>query len=178
MHWIFCCHMQKPSDVWSPALITSRYTFLASLHVNTFGSLCQDSLNQTCMHALDEQLRVRKLCPNFFFLASMLVLKMQLCCHSFYNKIIVKYCFLLQVSNLKSALEGVEKERDYYFEKLREVEVLCQEQAGEETTFAKQLLEVLYSSYDQVSLWLQLSLNQSPGSGCTSVRLLFCFPSL
>lgn len=55
------------------------------------------------------------------------------------------------MSNLKSALEGVEKERDYYFGKLREVEVLCQEHAGENATFAEQLLEVLYASYDQVS---------------------------
>ncbi|XP_075877688.1 microtubule-associated protein RP/EB family member 2 isoform X1 [Nelusetta ayraudi] len=54
-----------------------------------------------------------------------------------------------EVSNLKSALEGVEKERDYYFGKLREVEVLCQEHAEENATFADQLLEVLYSSYDQ-----------------------------
>lgn len=60
--------------------------------------------------------------------------------------------FFLQVSNLKSALEGVEKERDYYFGKLREVEMLCQEHAGENATFVDQLLEVLYSSYDQVSL--------------------------
>lgn len=78
------------------------------------------------------------------------------------------------MSNLKSALEGVEKERDYYFEKLREVEVLCQEHAGEEATFAKQLLEVLYSSYDQVSVWLRTE----PALTHTSVRLLLCFPSL
>lgn len=67
------------------------------------------------------------------------------------------------MSNLKSALEGVEKERDYYFEKLREVEVLCQEHAGEEATFAKQLLEVLYSSYDQVRIWLENIRFQSVG---------------
>lgn len=81
----------------------------------------------------------------------MLVLKLQLCCHPLYKEITIKPFFLLQVSNLKSALEGVEKERDYYFGKLREVEVLCQEHAGENATFAEQLLEVLYSSYDQVS---------------------------
>lgn len=65
------------------------------------------------------------------------------------------------MSNLKTALEGVEKERDYYFGKLREVEMLCQEHAGENATFVDQLLEILYSSYDQVSLWLQIQLNQS-----------------
>lgn len=82
----------------------------------------------------------------------MLVLKLQLCCHPLYNEITMEhFLLLLQVSNLKSALEGVEKERDYYFGKLREVEVLCQEHAGENATFAEQLLEVLYSSYDQVS---------------------------
>lgn len=55
-----------------------------------------------------------------------------------------------QVNTLKLALEGVEKERDYYFSKLREVELLCQEQ-GEENAFADRLMEVLYASDDQVS---------------------------
>ena len=59
---------------------------------------------------------------------------------------------LLQMNTLKSALEGVEKERDYYFSKLREVELLCQEQGEENAPFVDRLMEVLYASDDQVSL--------------------------
>ncbi|XP_033838526.1 microtubule-associated protein RP/EB family member 2 isoform X2 [Periophthalmus magnuspinnatus] len=54
-----------------------------------------------------------------------------------------------QVSTLKMALEGVEKERDYYFGRLRAVEQLCQEQAEENAPFVEQLMEVLYAADDQ-----------------------------
>lgn len=56
------------------------------------------------------------------------------------------------MNTLKSALEGVEKERDYYFSKLREVELLCQEQGEENAPFVDRLMEVLYASEEQVSL--------------------------
>lgn len=56
----------------------------------------------------------------------------------------------LQVNTLKSALEGVEKERDYYFSKLREVELLCQEQGEENAPFVDRLMEILYASDEQV----------------------------
>lgn len=54
-----------------------------------------------------------------------------------------------QVNTLKLALEGVEKERDFYFGKLREVEVLCQDQGEESAQFVERLMEVLYSADDQ-----------------------------
>ncbi|XP_070774614.1 microtubule-associated protein RP/EB family member 2 isoform X1 [Enoplosus armatus] len=54
-----------------------------------------------------------------------------------------------EVNTLKSALEGVEKERDYYFSKLREVELLCQEQGEENAPFVDRLMEVLYASDEQ-----------------------------
>ncbi|KAI4810327.1 hypothetical protein KUCAC02_019166 [Chaenocephalus aceratus] len=53
-----------------------------------------------------------------------------------------------QMNTLKSALEGVEKERDYYF-KLREVELLCQDQGEENAPFVDRLMEVLYSTDEQ-----------------------------
>ncbi|CAL9688592.1 unnamed protein product [Knipowitschia caucasica] len=56
-----------------------------------------------------------------------------------------------QVNTLKLALEGVEKERDYYFGRLRAVEQLCQEQAEENAPFVDQLMEVLYAADDQDS---------------------------
>ncbi|KAJ8272999.1 hypothetical protein GJAV_G00096110 [Gymnothorax javanicus] len=54
-----------------------------------------------------------------------------------------------QVNTLKLALEGVEKERDFYFGKLREIELLCQEQGQDSAQFVGQLMEVLYSTEEQ-----------------------------
>ncbi|KAG5842189.1 microtubule-associated protein RP/EB family member 2 isoform X2 [Anguilla rostrata] len=54
-----------------------------------------------------------------------------------------------QVNTLKLALEGVEKERDFYFGKLREIELLCQEQGQDSAQFVQQLMEVLYSTEEQ-----------------------------
>uniref|UniRef100_A0A8C9FG92 Microtubule-associated protein RP/EB family member 1 n=1 Tax=Pavo cristatus TaxID=9049 RepID=A0A8C9FG92_PAVCR len=52
----------------------------------------------------------------------------------------------MQVHSLKLALEGVEKERDFYFGKLREIELLCQEHGGENNDLVHRLMEVLYAS--------------------------------
>lgn len=60
-------------------------------------------------------------------------------------------CCDLQLNTMKLALEGVEKERDFYFGKLREVELLCQDQGPENTPFVERLMEVLYSTDDHVS---------------------------
>uniref|UniRef100_A0A8C1W3U6 Microtubule-associated protein RP/EB family member 2 n=1 Tax=Cyprinus carpio TaxID=7962 RepID=A0A8C1W3U6_CYPCA len=54
-----------------------------------------------------------------------------------------------QLNTLKLALEGVEKERDFYFGKLREVELLCQEQGQDNGPFVERLMEVLYSADEQ-----------------------------
>lgn len=59
--------------------------------------------------------------------------------------------FCVQVNTLKLALEGVEKERDFYFGKLRDVEVLAQEQGQESAQFVERLMEILYSADEQVS---------------------------
>ncbi|XP_054452790.1 microtubule-associated protein RP/EB family member 2 isoform X2 [Anoplopoma fimbria] len=54
-----------------------------------------------------------------------------------------------EMNTFKLALEGVEKERDYYFGKLREVELLCQEHGEENAPFVERLMEVLYSTDEQ-----------------------------
>ncbi|XP_018124039.1 microtubule-associated protein RP/EB family member 2 isoform X1 [Xenopus laevis] len=56
-----------------------------------------------------------------------------------------------QVHSLKIALEGVEKERDFYFGKLREIELLCQEHGQEGDDLLQRLMDILYSSEEQES---------------------------
>lgn len=48
----------------------------------------------------------------------------------------------MQNAELKLAIDSLEKERDFYFGKLREVEVLAQN--SEKTGFVEQLLAILY----------------------------------
>lgn len=54
-----------------------------------------------------------------------------------------------QVHSLKIALDGVEKERDFYFGKLREIELLCQEHGQEGDDLVQRLMDVLYATDEQ-----------------------------
>ncbi|XP_053570998.1 microtubule-associated protein RP/EB family member 2 isoform X2 [Bombina bombina] len=54
-----------------------------------------------------------------------------------------------QVHSLKLALEGAEKERDFYFGKLREIELLCQEHGQEGDDLVQRLMDVLYAAEEQ-----------------------------
>merc|ERR1719228_2727229 len=54
-----------------------------------------------------------------------------------------------QVTEMKLTVEGLEKERDFYFAKLRDVEVLCQENEGVGGELVKkQILDILYQTED------------------------------
>uniref|UniRef100_A0A8C3LA97 Microtubule-associated protein RP/EB family member 2 n=1 Tax=Chrysolophus pictus TaxID=9089 RepID=A0A8C3LA97_CHRPC len=66
-----------------------------------------------------------------------------------------------QVHSLKLALEGVEKERDFYFGKLREIELLCQEHGGENNDLVHRLMEVLYASEEHAVHLLLLLLGKA-----------------
>lgn len=53
---------------------------------------------------------------------------------------------LNEVNEIKSTLDGLEKERDFYFGKLRDIEVLCQEHEAENLEAVKKILEILYAT--------------------------------
>ena len=43
-------------------------------------------------------------------------------------------------------IAGLEKERDFYYQKLRDVEVICQEPECESLTSVQKILEILYAT--------------------------------
>jgi len=52
-----------------------------------------------------------------------------------------------QLAETKLNLDGLEKERDFYFGKLRDIEVYCQEQdAIESNALLQKVLEILYAT--------------------------------
>ncbi|XP_078404821.1 microtubule-associated protein RP/EB family member 1-like isoform X2 [Cetorhinus maximus] len=53
-----------------------------------------------------------------------------------------------QVKNLKTDLVELEKERDFYFGKLRNIEMICQENPQEDNVLIQQVEKVLYSTDD------------------------------
>ncbi|XP_014489177.1 PREDICTED: microtubule-associated protein RP/EB family member 1 isoform X1 [Dinoponera quadriceps] len=54
-----------------------------------------------------------------------------------------------QLVELKMSVEGLEKERDFYFGKLRDIEVMCQDcDNGDPPPIVQKILEVLYATED------------------------------
>ena len=53
-----------------------------------------------------------------------------------------------QLLESKLTIEGLEKERDFYFGKLRDIEVLAQEYESEGGEFVSKALSVLYATED------------------------------
>ncbi|XP_014661464.1 PREDICTED: microtubule-associated protein RP/EB family member 1-like isoform X2 [Priapulus caudatus] len=51
-----------------------------------------------------------------------------------------------ELSELKLSVEGLEKERDFYFGKLRDIEVLCQEVEADNLPVIKSIMEILYAT--------------------------------
>ena len=55
-------------------------------------------------------------------------------------------------NEMKTTLDGLEKERDFYFGKLRDIEVLCQEYESENLPVVKKILEILYAPAVSLSI--------------------------
>lgn len=51
-----------------------------------------------------------------------------------------------EMNEIKSTLDGLEKERDFYFGKLRDIEVHCQEYEADNLPVVKKILEILYAT--------------------------------
>ena len=52
----------------------------------------------------------------------------------------------LQLSDMKLTVDGLEKERDFYFSKLRDIEVLCQEHESDDIPVLKSIMDILYAT--------------------------------
>jgi len=54
-----------------------------------------------------------------------------------------------QLMDMRLNLEGLEKERDFYFSKLRDIEILCQEaEESESSAIIAKILDILYATED------------------------------
>ncbi|XP_055374215.1 microtubule-associated protein RP/EB family member 1 isoform X2 [Condylostylus longicornis] len=54
-----------------------------------------------------------------------------------------------QIEDMRLNLEGLEKERDFYFNKLRDIEILCQDtQEKQPNPLTEKILEILYATED------------------------------
>lgn len=53
---------------------------------------------------------------------------------------------LNELEALKLTIQDIEKERDFYFGKLRNIEVICQEKEGEDNETLQRILDILYTT--------------------------------
>merc|ERR1712136_385689 len=51
-----------------------------------------------------------------------------------------------ELADLKTNVEGLERERDFYFGKLRDIEVACQEEDNAGTPLSDRVLGILYAT--------------------------------
>ncbi|GBM92453.1 Microtubule-associated protein RP/EB family member 3 [Araneus ventricosus] len=58
-----------------------------------------------------------------------------------------------QLAEMKVTVDGLERERDFYYGKLRDIEVLCQDQemSEDKQAFVEQILEILYATEEVTS---------------------------
>eukprot|EP00744_Colponema_vietnamica_P011444 GILI01016097.1.p1 GENE.GILI01016097.1~~GILI01016097.1.p1 ORF type:complete len:315 (-),score=122.67 GILI01016097.1:267-1124(-) len=55
---------------------------------------------------------------------------------------------MAQMADLKLTIDGLEKERDFYFGKLRDIEILCQNHEGTSIPVLQEVTKILYATDD------------------------------
>ncbi|KAF5961362.1 hypothetical protein HYC85_002571 [Camellia sinensis] len=60
--------------------------------------------------------------------------------------------FLMQIAELKLSVDSLEKERDFYFAKLRDIEILCQCPEIENLAVVEAIKRILYATDDSTSV--------------------------
>jgi len=55
-------------------------------------------------------------------------------------------CGCVQLQESKQTIDALEKERDFYFGKLRDIEVLCQEHENDGIPVLQQIMDILYAT--------------------------------
>nr|CAD7401022.1 unnamed protein product [Timema poppensis] len=55
---------------------------------------------------------------------------------------------VLRMMDMKLTVDGLEKERDFYFGKLRDIEMMCQEHDSEQNPILQKILDILYATED------------------------------
>lgn len=53
---------------------------------------------------------------------------------------------LSKLMELKLTVDGLEKERDFYFSKLRDIELICQEHESENNPILSKIIDILYAT--------------------------------
>jgi len=66
----------------------------------------------------------------------------------------------LELSELKNNMEGLEKERDFYFGKLRDIEVICQEEDHNREVLSEKVLQILYATEEGFTAPEESELNE------------------
>ena len=78
----------------------------------------------------------------------------------------------MQIMDLKMTVDGLEKERDFYFGKLRAIEVMCQDcDNGDPPPIIQKILDVLYATEVRIIFTLLIILGSH-----FSDRLFFISP--
>lgn len=58
----------------------------------------------------------------------------------------VCFSFFFKLMELKLTVDGLEKERDFYFGKLRDIELICQEPESENHPILSKIMDILYAT--------------------------------
>lgn len=81
-----------------------------------------------------------------------------------------------QLMDLKLTVDGLEKERDFYFSKLRDIELICQEHENENSPIINGIVSVLYATEVRWPAPLPRGWEPLPGVAAVPVLTVPCPP--